>query len=710
MEKKVLVQSVLLAIMSVVHAQEGEGSGELETLLESVSEIATKKSLNVDYLPSIVTVIEAQTFRDAGVQTLSEALDMLPGIQMQLSPMGYPITTVRGLKNPNAYLSDKIKVLIDGVAIHNEVAGNANFYMDFPIELVDKIEVLRGPGSTVYGAGSFYGTLNVITKTGNGSGEESLYLGIGSYGHGTLGANMNAMAGEWKIYTDGYYKKNTKALDVEVGDQKTDEAMKDFSVGFKAQNGGFELLARLKRNTYGNFYSFEEELNPIPEKEQYHTNRYIFTQLSYKHRVGDAQLETKANVSQRDLEVRANIYPIDTIASHFAKVGIDMQEGFFYRECSRERNAEAEAILSLPKSHGNDIMIGVGARRAEVTEDEFYSSVENTITENRDTILEHSSYDSFRYRAEKESAFWANPTTTLLRDDLSRTLTYAYVQDLISITTDIDLSLGVRADRYSDFGTHWNKRAGLVYRATDDLIVKLLYGSAFRAPTLIEAYQNGHINFRAGDENILPEKTDTYEAAVSYSPGFNHKFSLNIFYSKLKNVIDLEEYPNTDPGYQNFKGRYSRGIEFEYFFRTAMEHNFYFNATYLDAQYTIPPEEGELPHDQSMPDISKVMLKAMYVYRPTTSLSLGTTWRYFSETTETELEWVRSNSDLDPTCDSVHIVDQSVSYRFTPQSEVRLSIKNLFNADVRLPSYYYNTAGGIQREGRNFFLSYIHTF
>ena len=95
---------------------------DFASLLEDMSDIATKKSLNVDYLPSVVTVIDAQTYRDAGIQTLGEALEMLPGIQTQLSPMGYAMTTVRGLKNPNAYLSDKIKVMIDGVPIYNELS------------------------------------------------------------------------------------------------------------------------------------------------------------------------------------------------------------------------------------------------------------------------------------------------------------------------------------------------------------------------------------------------------------------------------------------------------------------------------------------------------------------------------------------------------------------------------------------------------------
>lgn len=719
MTRSIFFYSVVMACLTTVNAKEAGSLEEMETLLESVSDIATKKSLNVDYLPSVVTVIDAQTYLDAGIQTVAEALDMLPGIQMQLSPTGYTMTTVRGLKNPNAYLSDKIKIFIDGVAINNEVLGSSHFYMDFPLQLVEKIEVLRGPNSTLYGAGAFYGTVNIVTKLGNGSEEKQLYLGTGSYRYRSAGTNVNTSAGDWKLFADGYYKENEKALDVKDEVRKTDEAMRDFSIGLKATNGGFEFLTRLKKSTYGNFYSYEGLLNPIPQRDEDHTNGYFFAQLSYKGALDDYKVETKASFSRRMLDAKNNMASIAEIAGYFNLVDIDMQEGFYTHEQSREENLEAEVIVTLPTIHENDVLVGAGIRQVNITKDVFYSSVENVITQNRDAILAHPNYDDFRYRQVKESAFWANPTTTLLPENTDRTIGYGYVQDLISVSDDVDLVLGLRADHYSDYGTELSKRAGLVYRAGHGMIFKLLYGSAFRAPTFIEAYQNGHINTRAGDSTIQPEKTDTYEAVWIYTPNLNHKVSLNLFYSRLENVIDLEELPYTDPGYQNFRERYSKGAEFEYFYRTAREHNFYFNATYLDTQYTLPAEPdvrdfgigGSIAADgggidQSMPDISKVMLKAMYVYRPSEALSFGTAWRYFSETTATKLDWVTN----DATCDPVHIFDETVTYRFSPLSELRLTVKNLFDADVNQPSYYYQVDGGVQREGRNYFVSYVQKF
>jgi len=711
--KRTLLLSLAFSLLTTLNANETENIEDFESLLNDVSDIATKKSINVDYLPSVVTVIDAQTYIDGGVQNIGEALGMLPGIQMQLSPMGYNITTVRGLKNPNAYLSDKLKILIDGVAINNEVQGSSSFYMDFPMQLVDKIEVLRGPGSTVYGAGAFYATINVITKLGKNKEEGQVFLGTGSYEDRTLGGRLFTKAGNWKILMDAYYKENDKHVPLpstfSSSGTQTDEAMQDMTFGFKAINGGFEFLTRYKENSYGNFYGFEEDLDPIGNQENEHKNAYFFTQASYKTSLDDYQLEAKVNYSHRELDVEANIYDVLGTANRFAVVGVDMQDGFFYHERSEEQNFESELVLKLPEIKSNDILMGVGARRSEVIEDEFYSSIEDAITQNLNTIINHVNIDSFRYRPQRESAFWANPTTTLLKEDLRRDIMYGYVQDLISINEDTDLVLGARVDNYSDFGTQFSKRAGLVYRANNEMIFKLLYGSAFRAPTLIEACQNGHINFRAGDAGVKPEETDTYEAVMIYSPDLNNKLSLNVFYSELSNVIDLEELPDTDPGYQNFDKRGSRGAEFEYFFRTEMTHNLHFNATYLDTIYTVPEDGPNDPaFNQSMPDISNIMLKAMYIYKPSNFISFGSTWRYNDETTRTELSWIDATDDVD--VDPHHIFDETITYRVSSSSTLRFTIKNVFNETVKMPSYYYGHDGGIPREGRNFFVNYSYIF
>ncbi len=721
---KKLVYSTFLSVLciSVVSAAEQKGAADFESLLNEVSDIATKKSINVDYLPSVVTVIEAETFLDAGIQNVSQALDMLPGFQEQVSSMGYTISTVRGFKNPNAYFADKIKILVDGVPINNEVTGTTSFYLDFPLQLIEKIEVLRGPASTMYGGGAYYGAVNIITKLGSSKKENQVYVGAGSYGTITAGTNLYMTDNGWNIFADGYVASNDKSLYFNAKDPinsgYSQEAMKDYSVGFKAANGGWEFLTRLKHETSGNFYSFEGALNPIPDKPENHSSIYLFSQLSYKTSFDDYKLETKINYSHRTESVNANIASVAQTSGYFFVVGIPMTEGFYSVENLQEDNYGFESTLNLPEIASNDISVGVGATYDVVTKDNYFSSVENAIVQSGNMAALKNN-PIFNYNNNSEPAYWLDPTaTTIVPKNISRTNVYGYLQDLISITDKTDLILGLRFDNYSDFGFQLSKRAGLVYRASDTTTLKLLYGSAYRAPTFTEANALGHINLRMGDPNIKPEECNTYEAALVYSPNFYNKFTLNFYYTQLHNVIDLEELYDTPIGYRNYPNRESKGVEFEYFFKTSMKHNFYFNASYTNTDYATAPDGSVASYDpsivQRMPDISPFMAKGLYIYKPTQKLSLGTAWRYFSATTQTRMPWVVSGivaGDFQASVPAVHIFDETLTYRFTSQSKIQASIKNLFDARVLQPSYYYDSAhDGIQREGRNYLITYVQKF
>ena len=720
MNKTIFHIVLSLATANLLYASSSQESGDdIESLLKDVSSIATKKSINVDYMPSVATIIDAQTFLDAGVQNISQALDMLPGFQEQISPMGYTISTVRGFKNPNAYFADKVKILVDGVAINNEVTGTASFYLDFPMHLVEKIEVLRGPASTMYGGGAYYGAVNIITKLGDQKNENQIYVGGGSYGAITAGTNLTTTQNGWNIFADGYAYSNDKSLYFNAyhsyNNGYTQEATKDYSVGVKATKDKWKFITRLKHENSGNYYSFEGGLNPIPDKPEDHSNIYLYSQLKYTTNFNDYELETKINYSHRNENIDANIANISSASKYYAT----RLDGFFSNTNIQEDNYGIESTLTLPEFASNDILLGVGASYDVVTGDNYFSSVENAIVQsgNMSTLSNTSNFD---YNQENEPAYWLNPTaTSLLPKGINRTNIYGYLQDLISINNDIDLIFGLRLDNYSDIGSLLSKRAGLVYRANDTITFKLLYGSAFRAPTFTEANTLGHINLRMGNSNIKPEECNTYEAGVVYTPNFYNKFVLNFYYTQLHNVIDLEELFWTLPGYQNYPNRESKGIEFEYFYKTNMTHNFYFNASYTKTDYATPLDTDTFnvidnpSIISNMPDISKFMAKAIYIYKPTQQLALATAWRYFSQTDQTQVAWLLdevNNGKFKSVIPEVHIFDETITYKLTHTSEVQASIKNLFNATVLQPAYYDSAHQGIQREGRNYMLTFTQKF
>jgi len=157
---------------------------ELEDLVAILSEetaVATKTRMNSDFVPGVVTVLHGDELEALGVETAWEALSFVPGILPVRDRVGLPSVLVRGLPFP--FNSGNVRVLVNGVALARELAGINGTSLYIPIQLVDRIEVIRGPGSVVYGDFAFMGLVNIVTRTAGarvyvrGGGDHALSLG-----------------------------------------------------------------------------------------------------------------------------------------------------------------------------------------------------------------------------------------------------------------------------------------------------------------------------------------------------------------------------------------------------------------------------------------------------------------------------------------------------------------------------------------------------
>jgi iron complex outermembrane receptor protein len=143
----------------------GDEAEELQKLMQILDEettIATKTRLNSDYVPGMVTVLQGEDLRALGISTVWEALSLVPGIQISRNGAGDPFATVRGLPFP--FNSGNIKILINSVTMSRETSSLNTSVLLLPVEQVERIEVIRGPGSSVYGNFAFMGLVNIITE------------------------------------------------------------------------------------------------------------------------------------------------------------------------------------------------------------------------------------------------------------------------------------------------------------------------------------------------------------------------------------------------------------------------------------------------------------------------------------------------------------------------------------------------------------------
>lgn len=158
-------RAVLLAalVSAPAWAQEAVDEGaELEALLKQETELATKTRMNHDFVPGMVTVLQGDDLEALGVRNVLEALSLVPGVQSVRDLYGSPLILVRGINF--IFNSGNIKILVDSVPLNQESAGTNSSILLLPIEDVERLELMRGPGSAIHGDFAYLGLLNIVTR------------------------------------------------------------------------------------------------------------------------------------------------------------------------------------------------------------------------------------------------------------------------------------------------------------------------------------------------------------------------------------------------------------------------------------------------------------------------------------------------------------------------------------------------------------------
>jgi len=679
---------------------------ELEKSIEEATEIATVSKMNIDYVPSVVSVLKAEKLKMVGVAKVSDALALLPGVQIYLNQLGETVSIFRGFRNPNAYLSDKIKVMLDGVSVNSESYGAAGFVMDMPIDIVERIEVLRGPGSTLYGSGAFYGAVNIITKSAVRKADcNEVFAAGGSWYYKKVGAIGCIDKNGITYSADGYYQGAQRHLKVDASytdagtafprDYTTNEAFDDFSAGFSLKKENLSWNTRVKKSWQGNYYGMEERLEA--REDTGHTNQFLSTEVEYKIPTSHGAIELKSGLKDYAYQINGIARDGAFLNSELNKYGYTTTyaEDAAYRIRAAETTVYSDMLYKLKKTDLHNISIGIGVSYAKVRENYFSINTE-----------EYAFASMYPVLVLSQPAMSYPKNNELFNKGMERTTSSLFFEDIYNLSEDTDVALGGRVDKYSDLDTQFSYRVGLVNRwFKNTLITKFIHSTGHRAPTFAEKYAKAHIGFRAGDDFLKPEDIKSYELMVIYKPNEQHHFSINGYYSELSNVIDIEEEITTSIGHMNYPKRLSKGLEAEYAFNYNDKHEMHINATINKTTY-LNTGNGQL---QDMPDVSPNMYKLWYIYKPTQDLTLGAKYMMFGKTVQNT-----DFSNKDTTVAANQILDMNINWRFRKKSEINLLLNNIQNREQKMPSYYYRNEpsrnSGMIREGRNFILELKQKF
>ncbi|MEA3373191.1 MAG: TonB-dependent receptor [Campylobacterota bacterium] len=649
--------TILLLMSLWLLASEHDTLDLLEDL-QDASEIATRTKLNIDKTPAVVSVLHADQLKKLGIVNLFEALETVPGIETSMGTAGAKQINMRGNKST---VSDKLKLMINGISVNTEVTGASFFYLDMPIEIIKRIEVIRGPSSALYGSFAHIGVINVITK--ENSDEAGLLFGnASSEGYGSAGFVQSVQTERVSVRLDGFYLENDNSRSYGPYDgiptQTEFTSYEDFtnvSLGANLRfSDDLSLQARWLELDLSNHFGYNEW--PINEDPKSLTSTSIISELRYTPKLtAESSLDIKAGYKRYGIEGGSRLLPLpllDLAPVDLVACGVINEEVFY-----------ADAAINY-KLDDHQLLGGIYLGRSEITDTSYGANDPSTGSEAITQPL------------------------SIIDDGITRRHYALYLHDIYTVSDKWMLNVGARYDHYSDTDSNVAPKVALLYSHNESESYKLMYQRSFRAPTFMEL--TGKQAPLIGNASLEMETIDTVEFAYNHVTVFDNRFSVNLYYSEMQDFIESDGSLQ----YVNGEDIRSYGAELEWFYPLSETASLQSNYSYIRAK---EKDGDDLPFFAN--HLANVLLSKTW-HRNWHS---GTTLRYVGER---EREAADPRADLD----SYTRFDQAVTYTYKTLT-LQATVKNLFDEDIRCPSKlgtlpatgtYVND---FPRDGRTFWFS-----
>lgn len=617
--------------------------------------------------PAVATVITADDIAAMGAADLDEVLESVPGLHVSRVAQGYsPQYVIRGIYSE---FNPQTLVLQDGVPITMLYVGNrGNVWGGLPLDNVARIEVIRGPGSALYGADAYAGVINIVTKTAADQLGTTVGVRAGSFNTRDAWITHGGHWGAWDVATYLRWGRTDGHRGIVTADAQT---VADGRLGTEASlapgpvNTGAEALdasINLRRDAWRASLSYRlrdkvgtgagagSSLDPVGYGR---TERWLLDlglnnlALSPDWRMSlNLSAFTYATTHPRLLQ----IMPPGAWSGAFP-------QGLIRAPNTWERQIRGSAVFTYTGWDDHQIRLGIGHDNLHLYRTQEFKNftqvdggIPTPITPDVQVI--------------------EVPPDQVFMPPKQRRVSYVYLQDEWVIAPDWQLTAGVRHDQFSDFGRTTNPRLALVWDARHDLTVKLLHGRAFRAPSFAELYSVNDPIVR-GNPELQPERISTHELVLSWQARADTHAQLSLFRYEMRDIIRSEGLPSTrlNSGRQDGEG-------FE-----------------LEARHALLPQlqlSGHYAFQRTADDHSRQSAG----YAPRHQLYARADWALDGGwTLGAQANRVaardRAPGDVRPKVPNYTTVDVNLRSPQHPQwGRWSLSVRNLFDARVKEPSWY----------------------
>jgi outer membrane receptor for ferrienterochelin and colicins len=631
----------------------------MKELMQVRISLATKTEETVSTVPSTITVFERSDIQSLGINNAYEVMNFVPGFQMTRGDWvgAVPKEHARGVYLDNGY----ILVMINGERLNEVSFGKASVYTPhIPTEIIERIEVIRGPGSALYGSNAFLGVLNIITS----STDKRLEVSLGEKGYQQFSTSwQEEFSKDIRLHSNISVEKSN-------GHQYTSPLNRKVKDPYA--NTYLEFGAEYKSNQLNIRYS-ENELDQFMNLGGYSIDN-IHTSESFSISGKSQVWENEAH--QLNAKIAYSLFEIKSSGMALARDSGFIENDFLVGPFWRTQSTDFNLDHSWKINSKVNLNSGIEYRKAS----QFQSGNAVTHYDYQQALITVSD----DYYLGEVVAIAKTPETKMLNQ--AHEMQGIYTQLKWQIQGDFSLFLGARYDVVKGIDHKLSPRGAAVWQANSNHSLKFQYGESFRTPVNNELYSNDSIT--TGNANLTSEFVKTTELVWIFQ---DKDFSSEIVFFQN----DLRDFINKVPFSGDAQFTFDNAVDIKI---SGLENSVSFE---LSEQMRLSLNYTHL-FDDPINESFKHFGSANLIYKwGRWKLNANAIWR-----DEVKLPQI---NDVRFVQGQYVLVSGKVSYKLDDKQKVSLVAQNLFNKDyVVFDPRVFN--GEVPGKGREISVSYSYLF